>query len=108
MDLECRHVVIGGHGVLLVRGELDLATVPQFRDHLTRAAASSDGGTLYVDIDGLSALDDTGFGVLLGTAARLREQGGNLVIVCTADRLRARLRLTGMDRAIKVVATATS
>jgi len=48
MDLECRHVVIGGRGVLLVRGELDLATVPQFRDQLSRAAASSDGGTLYV------------------------------------------------------------
>ena len=57
------------------------------------------GRTVAVDLDGVDALDDTGLGVLLGAAGRARQAGGDLVVVCASEHLRARFTLTGLDRA---------
>jgi anti-sigma B factor antagonist len=57
---------------------------------------------VIVDLDGISALDDTGLGVLLGAAGRAREAGGDLALVATAPRLRERFDVTGLSRAIDV------
>jgi len=102
MELVCTLTTLAGQPVLQVSGEIDLATVPYFRDQLVRAVTLHLGVTLAVDLDGVTALDDTGFGMLLGAAGRAREQGGDLTIVSTNARLRARLALTGLDRAVTV------
>jgi anti-sigma B factor antagonist len=103
MDLICSLTRSGELPVLQVSGEIDLATLPYFRDHLVRTISLHRGTTVFVDLDGVSALDDTGLGMLLGAAGRAREDGGDLVIVCTTDRLLARFATTGLDRAITVV-----
>ena len=53
--------------MLQVSGEIDLATLPYFRDQLLRAVSLHAGATLLVDLDGVTVLDDTGLGILLGT-----------------------------------------
>ena len=58
MELVCRLSVLGTMPLLQLSGELDLATLPQFRDQLVRAVGEHQGATLYVDVDGLHALDD--------------------------------------------------
>ncbi len=85
-----------------VHGELDLATVPALRDRLLKAVAQHPGAEVAVDLDGVTVLDDTALGALLAAAARARELGGDLVIVCTAARLLERIRQTRLDRAITV------
>ena len=102
MDLICRLSLLGTIPVLQVSGEIDLSTVPLLRDHLTRAIGQHPGTELYVDLDGVTALDDAGLGMLLGAAGRAREQGGELVVVCAGERLRHRLALTGVDRSVRV------
>ena len=104
MELIGHLTSLGTSPVLHLDGEIDLSTVPQLHDHLARAMSLHIGHTLFVDLDGVAALDDTGLGVLLGAAGRCREQNGELVLVCTAERLIARFRITGLDRAIQVVA----
>ena len=105
MELIGHLTSLGTSPVLHLDGEIDLSTIPQLHDHLARLHA---GHTLFVDLDGVAALDDTGLGVLLGAAGRCREQHGELVLVCTAERLVARFKLTGLDRAIQVVARVSS
>jgi anti-sigma B factor antagonist len=85
-----------------VQGEVDLATVPALRDRLLKAVARHPGAEIGVDLDGVTVLDDTALGVLLGAAARARDTGGDLYLVCTDERLLARLARTGLDRAIDV------
>lgn len=102
MDLFCELTSVGDRPVLQVRGEIDLSTLPAFRDHLTRATTAHPGGVVHVDLDGVTALDDTGLGMLLGAAGRAREGGGDLVVVCTNERLRQRFAVTGLDRAVSV------
>ena len=105
MELLCRLTTLGTSPVLHVSGEIDLATLPAFRDHLTRAVGQHTGATVFVDLDGVTALDDTGLGMLLGTAGRAREAGGDLVVVCSSTRLRQRFAVTGLDRALIVQPT---
>jgi anti-anti-sigma factor len=105
MELLCRLTTVGPSAVLQVSGELDMATLPLLRDHLARAVDEHRGATVWVDLDGVTALDDTCLGMLLGAAGRAREAGGDLALVCTAERLRQRFALTGLDRAVTVAAT---
>lgn len=97
-----RRVTAGGVPVLEVTGEVDLATVPGFRDALHRLVVDHRRAVVAVDLDGVLAIDDTGLGLLLGSAARARESGGDLLLICTEGRLRRRLAATGLDRALEV------
>ncbi len=102
MELRCQLTQLGTHPVLHVSGEIDLATLPTFRDHLHRAVDQHRGSCVWVDLDGVTALDDSGLGMVLGAAARAREADGDLALVCTGDRLLHRFSLSGLDRAVEV------
>jgi len=102
MELVARLVTHGARPVLHCSGEIDLATLPLLRDQLHRAVVDHPGITLDLDLDGVTALDDTGLGIVMGAAARAREAGGDLQVICSNERLRERLAITGLDRAITV------
>ena len=102
MELVCSLGLVGTTPVLQVSGEIDLATLPYLRDQLMRAVSLHKGTTLFVDLDGVTVLDDTGLGMLLGTAGRAREQGGDLVIVSNNERLLERFELTRLNKALEV------
>ena len=102
MDLIGRLSTHDERPVLRLSGEVDLSTLPTLRDHLVKSVAVHAGHTLYVDLDGLSVLDDAGVGMLLGAAGHARSLAGDIVLVCTNDRLLARFALTGLDRAVRV------
>lgn len=94
--------MIGEQPVLEVEGVVDLASIAVFRDALLSAVHRHRGSHVVVDLDGVTALDDAGLGMLLGAAAAARQADGDLSIVCGDDRLRVRLERTRLDRAIDV------
>jgi len=108
MDLVCRLTTLAGTPVLHLSGEIDLSTLPLLHDRLLRAVADHHGATVFVDLDGVTALDDAGLGALLGAAGRAREQGGDVALVCTNQRLLARFALTRLDHALHVHARITA
>ena len=87
---------------MAVAGAVDLATIPVLRDALVRAVARHPGELVAVDLDGVSVLDDTGLGILLGSAGRARENGGDVGLVASDRRIRSRLGACGLDRAVAV------
>jgi len=93
---------VGNLPTLHVSGELDLSSVAILRDAAVRLVAESPGVTIAIDVDGVTVIDDMGLGVLLGAAARAREGGGDLVLVCTSERLLRWFELSGLARAIEV------
>ena len=107
MELTCRQHLVGEQPVVSVEGAVDLATVPLLRDELLRAVHRWRGQLLIVDLDGVTVLDDTGLGILLGAAATARHAGGDLQLVCSAPGLVERFAVTGLDRAITVHARLT-
>ena len=105
MHLSARRTTVAGRHVLVVEGDVDLATVPRFLDALTRLVADAGDSTAVVDLDAAGTVDDTALGLLLGAAGRARVAGGDLAVVCTEPRLRRRLADNGFDRAVSVVSS---
>ncbi|HEU4840543.1 MAG TPA: anti-sigma factor antagonist [Ilumatobacteraceae bacterium] len=103
MELRVRHDVVGSLPVLALAGSVDLATLPQLGNALFRLVGDHPGRRVAVDLDGVDVLDDTGLGILLGAAGRARQDGGDVVVVVSDERLRARFTATGFDRAVDVV-----
>ena len=53
----------------------------------------------------MSYIDSTGLGVLIGAGNRAATQGTDLVIVCPPGSVARVFEITGLDRALTVVAT---
>lgn len=102
MDLSLRRGTVGAVHVLSVIGDIDLSTIPRFTDALARLVADAPGEVVMIDLDGARSLDDTALGLLLGAAGRARSTHGDLAVVSTDVRLRARLSETGFDKAVEV------
>ncbi len=94
--------MVGGAHVVALDGTADLAAAPTVHKALSRATAAAAGRTLVVDLDGTMLLDDAVLGLLIGAAARQRGGGGELVVVCTGERLLERLAQTRLDRILTI------
>lgn len=102
MAVQCTNVIVDEEVVVTVSGSVDLSSVGSLRDHLLRTVLDAPGATVTVDLDEVVSLDDAGLGVLLGAAGRARQRAGDLRVVCSNERLREYLHVTGADRAIDV------
>ena len=91
-----------GAVIVAMAGELDLATVPRLRDRLVRVISEHPGELVVLDLDGLSAVDDAGLGVLVGALRRARVHGGDVCLVCTSVELLELFALTRLDRAFAI------
>lgn len=78
-------------------GEVDVATAAQLRDVVQQAFA--DGSrAVALDMTGVTFMDSTGLGVVVGRLKTLRRAGGNLTVAVTADRVRRVFEITGLDK----------
>jgi len=86
-----------GHGVLTVRGELDISTYGMLRQELKELL---DAGTQRVDIDlsGVVFMDSSALSTLVGAHERAREQRGHLALVSPSPACAKVLGITGLDR----------
>jgi anti-sigma B factor antagonist len=100
MPLDLEQTERDGHAVIVVRGEVDLATSPQLRDTLAGLVEGS--RSVIVDLDQVGFIDSTGIGVLVGGVKRARSQGGDLSLVCTQRRILKVLEITGLTQVFTV------
>ena len=85
--------------VVAAVGEVDVFTAPTLDEALS-AAIGAGGGCIIVDLSGVDFLDSTGLSVLVKALKRIREAGGSLDVVVSADRVAKVFRLTGLDKVI--------
>lgn len=84
-----------GIPVVAVAGEVDVATAPTLRDRL-QAQLTEGYTTIVVDLLGVTFLDSTALGVLVGVLKRCRDAGGDLRLVVTEPRVLKVLEITGL------------
>jgi anti-sigma B factor antagonist len=95
-DLLLEPVGVGDCTVVRATGDIDAVTASGLRDALNDSGAAH----LVVDLRGVTFLDSTGLGVLVGALKRLRQRGGSLVIVTNrSGPVRRLFELTSMSRA---------
>jgi anti-sigma B factor antagonist len=85
----------GGHAVVALCGELDVADAPDVASRLIAAAAAC-GPSIIVDLAGLEFIDCCGLGVLVRVLNWTRENGGDMALAAPQQRVRLVLEITGL------------
>jgi anti-sigma B factor antagonist len=91
----------GGHAVVALYGELDLAGVPGVASHLIAVVAAC-GPSVIVDLADLGFIDCCGLGVLVRVLKWTRANGGDLLLAAPPEHVRRILRLTGLAAVFSV------
>ncbi len=103
MTHTCAVDVVDGAGAVRVRvsGEIDMACAPELLDTLLAAEVPS-GGTLVLDLAGVTFMDSSGISALVD-AYQQREAGGVSLALAEVPPLIAKmLSLTGVDSYLTV------
>ncbi|WP_158813097.1 STAS domain-containing protein [Streptomyces rimosus] len=87
--------------VLIVRGRMDLATLPTLRERLRRLPRAP-GSLLIVDLSEVTVCCPLALGPLVAAARRARSQGGDLRLVLPSPAARAALQASGLNRLLPV------
>ena len=106
MDLtfDISDQTLDGVAVVSVSGEIDVATAPGLRERLHELIAE-DSSTVVVDLLGVTFLDSTALGVLVGAHKRCREAGGELRLVVTEPRIMKVFEITGLTEVFPIFRT---
>ena len=104
MDLRLRSRAVDGAVVLEVNGELDLHSSPPLRAELLRLSEGA-SPQIVVDLAGVSFIDSTGIGVLVGGLKKARERGGKLVFCSPQPRVKRVFEITGLLQALPLYET---
>ena len=83
------------HTVLLVRGEIDLATAPQLRTYLHDVVGDADGPIL-LDLADVTYIDSTGLRAILIANAELDEQDRDLRVANASVQVRRLFEICGV------------
>ena len=86
--------------VVVVKGEIDVATSPELRRELTALVALG-ARNITLHFDDVTFVDSSGLGVLVGTYKRLREEdNGSIRIVGAQPSVRKVFEITGLETAL--------
>ena len=91
----------GGTPVIVVEGEIDVATAPQLRECLHEVIAEGNA-TVVLDLLPVTFLDSTALGVLVGALKRCRELGGELHVVVSDPRIMKIFEITGLTNVFPI------
>ena len=100
-EFQIEEKTAGALPVVAVSGEIDVATAPQLRECLHRVIAEGDA-TVVLDLLGVTFLDSTALGVLVGALKRCRELGGELHVVVADPRIMKIFEITGLTNVFTI------
>jgi anti-sigma B factor antagonist len=96
--------VEGSQALVSVRGEIDLATQAELRAVLSDLVVSGQID-LSVDLSGVSFIDSTGLGALIGARRRVHAFNGSLRLLSPSDPVMKVFTVTGLNRVFDIVDT---
>lgn len=92
---------VSGVPVLTVSGEIDIYTAPLFKQAVV-TLVSEGNRNVIIDLSGVTFMDSSGFGTLLGATKRLRPMGGGIFLAGPNGTIQRMLRLTRLDTIMKI------
>ena len=95
-DLLIRQRQEQGIPIVDVDGEIDVYTVPKFKDQLSKLIEEGEQRIL-VNLQKVGYMDSSGFGALLGATKRLRPDGGKLGLVGCNQVIGRMLKITRLN-----------
>lgn len=99
------HRLDSGVAVVKVTGEVDVSSSSSLRTSLLRVLADEHHPGLVVNLAGVSFLDSTGVGVLVGIWHRVCATRGCLALAAPSRQVRGVLETTGLTRVLPIYDT---
>ena len=96
MDVNVRTRTEGDWSVVEVEGEVDMFTAPKLRESIVQLVESG-SYRIVVDLEGVTFMDSTGLGTLVGGLKRVKEHDGTLALVCSSRPVMRVLTITGLN-----------
>jgi anti-anti-sigma factor len=95
---------IGGHDVVVVKGEIDIATAPMLNKTLAKFSKKE----VFLDLRKTEFMDSAGLKVLITQRSRIEESGGALRLVVGEGPVMRLLELAGVRDAFSIRPTIDS
>ena len=81
----------------LLQGDIDHHTAAVMREEIDRAAEGCLPKKLLLDFSGVSFMDSSGVGLVMGRYRLIRSMGGTLEITGASARIRTMMKMAGLD-----------
>lgn len=91
--------------IVFLSGEIDHHSVKDIRDDIDRIMIESKPKALILNLTGIGFMDSSGLGLILGRYRRANELGIQLFISGADKNVLKILKMAGVDKLIKTVAT---
>ena len=101
MDVSVHSVVHGDQVVVQVAGEIDVYTAASLREKLAELI-DADHTDVIVDLTGVTFMDSTGLGVLVGALKKVRGFGGRLQLVIDQEKVIKVFRITALTQVFTI------
>lgn len=95
--LEC----LGATLVVKLTGEIDQSCVPEIREKIDSQISLHNINNLIMDFYGVSFMDSSGIGMLLGRYKLIKARGGKMLIIRTQPQVDKVIELAGLKKIIE-------
>ena len=99
-----RGILGDGIGLIVLGGEVDISSAPRFKEEFEELIGAGHAD-IVIDLKGVTFIDSSALGVLVGAVRRLHPLGGRLVVVAEGHAVMRPVTLTGLDQVFTVVST---
>ena len=96
--MEIRTETVPEGLVIRLSGELDHHTARQLRDQVDTAVERARPPCLRLDFSGVSFMDSSGIGLIMGRYRLMQSMGGRLAVGGMSERIRRVMCLAGLDK----------
>ena len=86
---------------ITVHGEVDVHTAPLLRERINEVVRQGEDRVVVL-LDGVTFMDSTGLGVLVGGHKAQRANGGSFELVCSEPRMLRLLEITGLHEVLSI------
>lgn len=91
--------------IVRLQGELDQHVADDLRQAVEKELSREIADKILLSLEGLTFMDSSGLGVILGRYRRLSEAGGKMAACCLNSQLTRIFELAGLNRLMPVYAT---
>jgi stage II sporulation protein AA (anti-sigma F factor antagonist) len=91
-------------GILVVRleGELDVCGANEFRTAVDEALTATGAKHILLNMQGVSFIDSSGLGVVLGRYKRITQLGGKILVVYLEPQIKRIFELAGLLKILTI------
>ncbi|MDE5855133.1 MAG: STAS domain-containing protein [Ruminococcus sp.] len=92
-----------GTAIVVLSGEIDHHTAKNLRSELDKFVITMQPEVLAIDFSNITFMDSSGIGFIIGRYKLLKECGGQLEIHSPQPYIRRVLKLSGIERIVKII-----